>query len=80
MLALPQVDRKAALQVLKVAPLHKEALTAFAQLWLTVSRPQDAVGVAKRAAGSVPADPCAHRLYAQCLRWVLIIHKHCPVL
>ena len=55
-------------QILKVAPSHKEALTAFAQLWLTVSRPQDAVRVAKKAADSAPDDPNMHRLYAECLR------------
>ncbi|KAL0028549.1 hypothetical protein WJX79_000906 [Trebouxia sp. C0005] len=54
-------------QVLKVAPCHKEALTAFAQLWLTVSRPKDAVKIAKKAASSAPDDPGSHRLYAQCL-------------
>lgn len=55
-------------QVLKVAPSHKEALTALAQLWLTVSRPQDAVSVAREAADSAPDDPSTHRLYAECLR------------
>ncbi len=53
---------------MKVAPFHKEALTAFAQLWLTVSRPKDAVKIAKKAASSAPDDPGSHRLYAQCLR------------
>ena len=56
-------------QVLKIASFHKEALTAFAQLWLTVSRPKDAVNIAKKAASSAPDDPGSHRLYAQCLRW-----------
>lgn len=56
-------------QVLKIASFHKEALTAFAQLWLTVSRPKDAVKIAKKATISAPDDPGSHRLYAQCLRW-----------
>ncbi|KAL0051898.1 hypothetical protein WJX82_004074 [Trebouxia sp. C0006] len=54
-------------QVLKIASFHKEALTAFAQLWLTVSRPKDAVKIAKKATISAPDDPGSHRLYAQCL-------------
>ena len=55
-------------QVLKVAPSHKEALTALAHLWLTVSRPRDAVDVARQAANSAPDDPSTHRLLAECLR------------
>ena len=57
-----------AVQVLKISPLHKPTLLAFAQLWLTVSRPQDAVGIAKRAVEHDPADQATHHILGKCYR------------
>lgn len=67
-LAAMQCDDLCHSQVLKIAPSHKEALTALAHLWLTVSRPRDAVNAARQAANSASDDPSTHRLLAECLR------------
>lgn len=57
------------MQVLKISPLHKPTLLAFAQLWLTVLRPQDAIGIAKRAVEHDPADPATHHILGKCYRY-----------
>ena len=56
------------MQVLSISPVHKQTLLAFAQLWLTVSRPHDAISIARRAVQHDPLDPETHHILGKCYR------------
>ena len=60
------------LQVLVIAPEHREALVCLACLWNTVNRPQDATATAKRAVDADPKDAATMELYADCLRCAVL--------